>query len=189
MNRNKTVSIALVICYIILGLSILLVAIWLIVVVHWHYSPDAYQRVDVTQTLKAGYGLGDIKLYLKKPPLNEAAIYLNQLDASMLYWLTIRTFIFLGINVMIIRSIIKILQSIQDLKTFYDGNITYLKAIAKYGFLATLLSFFNISYFQSEFDFHFTIPFAPLILASLALVLAEVFKEGKLLLEDKNLII
>jgi len=189
MSKNRIIKLAMTICKIILVFHFLFGAIVLLVAIHWHFSPSSYESVEITRTLQAHYGLKGIKLHFGQAPLNESAVYLSELNHLMVYWLVLRAFFFIGLNILIIRSVIKILRSIQNLNTFYNGNIIYLKNIAKYGFFAAVFSCFNISYVKSEFDLHLSIPFVPLILVSLALVLAEVFREGKILVEDKNLII
>ncbi|MEZ4826424.1 MAG: hypothetical protein R3C61_09035 [Bacteroidia bacterium] len=58
-----------------------------------------------------------------------------------------------------------------------------------WGFAIVGLGWFNFYYQNQAFDLHFTLPVYPLIFAVSCFVMAEIFAEGKNLLEDKEFIV
>ncbi|MEL6358068.1 MAG: hypothetical protein AAFQ37_14180, partial [Bacteroidota bacterium] len=65
----------------------------------------------------------------------------------------------------------------------------HLRFIGRLGLLIVIISAFNFYAGAGEVQFHFTIPFLPLLFSVGSFVLAQIFTQGKALVEDKNLII
>lgn len=88
-----------------------------------------------------------------------------------------------------VKIMIEIFNSIIDLETFYDGNIKAFKKLVVLGLVVSVIAAFNFGFADGETMWNFTIPFRPLIYTSICLVMSEVFKEGKNLLEESRSII
>lgn len=189
MKRNKIISAAILLSRIFILLCAVLFLTFTITTIYWHFNADAFANVEVTNSFKAGFGVNDIRVYPVNTPKPADGIFLSELNYGMIYWLYLRGAFFFTLTVLILRKIILILRSINTLQTFYQDNIKHFQAIAQYAFLAFLLSCFNFSYLNGNSEISFKFAFTPLAFALGALVLAEVFKEGKQLLEDQNLII
>lgn len=189
MERNKILYFARFLTRFILILCFLFFTILVITIIYWHADPKAFSNVDVTHSFKAGFGVNNIRILFPAVQASSGTILLSDLNHAMIYWLFIRASLFLLLATFIIKRILLILKSIHNLTTFYSRNIRHFQEIASYAFLAFLLSCFNFSYLEGQFNLSIDLPFAPLSFAVSALVLAEIFKEGKQLLEDQNMII
>lgn len=73
--------------------------------------------------------------------------------------------------------------------TIINGNIQHFRKLALYGGLTFLLSSFNLSPLGGKWTFHLALAFGPLLFTVACLVLAEVFREGEALEEDKASIV
>jgi hypothetical protein len=122
-------------------------------------------------------------------------IKLTSLSTSMLLQIWLKATIYLALLAGIIRQLLKVLNNFHSLKTFYEENII---SFRKVGFMCLVIGFitsFNyVSYYNTaqnqNFDFmSFSFPFKAIAFALASFILAEVFKEGKLLLEDKESIL
>lgn len=187
---NRIISIALVVSKALIWVAIALFVAFTIMIIHWHFNPEAYAYIDVSKAFKAGFGVNvDIKLSESSKNAAINAVWMSELNHGMVYWIFIRSSFFLIISILILQKVIKVLQSIKSLKTFYKDNIIHFQQMAKLAFVAFLLSCFNIDYHDGEYGFHLKSAFGPLIFALACLVLAEIFKEGRRLLEDQKLIV
>ncbi len=187
--NNQIIRVAFLLSKGVMVLAIVLFFVFVAAVIHWHFDPTFYSRVDVSNCFRPGYGVNDIIYYPASKSLPSDAILLSNLNHMMVYWLLLRGAFFVFLTVAILRKVILILQSLQNTRTFYIGNIGHFRSIASLAFLGFIMSCFNFSYLDNGLQFSFTIAFGPLLLAVASLVLAEIFKEGSQLMEDKNLII
>lgn len=187
--KNKTISLASLLGKLVIGICCLLYVLFFIALVYWHFDRDALQLIDLNDAFQAGYGVNGIQVYQQEAQLPSNAILMSELSRGMMYWLFFRVTIFVALTILITRAALRIVYSIGSLKTFYQDNIRHLKAIALYAFIAFIFSTFNFIHFEGTSEWHFKTAFGPLILAVAARVLAEVFNEGKKLLEEQNLII
>ncbi len=170
-------------------LCLLFFLFFLVMVAYWHFDKSAFDLVNVSRAFEAGFGSNGIQFYLNENQKPSNAIILSEISPIMVYWLLLRTSLFVFLSIKMIQSALRIISSMQSLQTFYLGNIKHLRSIGLFAFFSFLLSIFNFYYSQGGFNFHFKTAFAPLILAIASYVLAEVFREGAKLVEEKNLII
>lgn len=179
----------LIIVHILMFITLMFAAVIVVGVMFWHISPEYYNQIELTRGFKAGYGIGGLKIHIEEPGTRLDKIFLSDLSTGAFYWLCFRGFFFITMNVLILLKIIGILHSIKSIKTFYDSNISNLKSIGVIAAIAAVMSTFNIGYVEGDWHVHFTVPWEILLVSFIAFVLAEVFAEGKQLLEDKNLIV
>lgn len=150
-------------------------------------NPDAFQTVLISDAFRAGFGIGHLRICTDCAGTGQW--YLSELGPGMKSWLLLRGSIFFVLTLLIIRLFLRIIQSIQSASTFYAGNIQTFRQLARYGLVIAGISMFNF-FIQGEIsDLHFSIPFTPLAFALGCWVLADIFEEGKVLMEDKHSII
>lgn len=110
---------------------------------------------------------------------------------EMIIWLIVRQSVLFALNIMILWKAMDLIKSIRFSKTFYEENIRSFMQMAKYGLIMALISAINFRYddqFHSgdSFSWVFDIPFSILLFTLACKVLAEIFKQGKLLSEENQ---
>lgn len=162
-------------------------ALFLAVMVHWHFSPNTYNRVDVSSAFQAGSANASFEL---KADVNDPSVIpLGSLSYGMAWWLLVRSFLFFVLGLSIIHRIQGITRSIASLQTFYQGNIHHFRKIARLCFIMAFFSFFNFYAAEGDLQFDLGIPFITLLAALGSLLMAGIFKEGMHLAQDKELIV
>ncbi|MBO3697752.1 DUF2975 domain-containing protein [Roseivirga sp. E12] len=184
---NKTISYAKNLCYLIYGLNIIIFVIFLGAMTYSLIQPQALDNVIITDSVKSGVGFGNVKICSACSV--EGDVLLSDINTFSKLWLLARGSAFFLILFLVVNRILRILRSVASREAFYGGNIQNFKKMATYGFIATVISTFNFFYLHGIAQWHFTLPLAPLSFAIGCLVLAEVFKEGESLVEDKESII
>lgn len=187
MNKNTIIANAMLLCRVIFYLLIAFFAGFIIVLLHSSFSPETYQNWVLTEAFKAGWGIGEFRICEACGGPND--VVLGEMPAAAKWWLGLRGTLFFVLMALIIRTFIKIINSVKSLNTFYRGNIQHFRQLARYGGLAFLLSAFNFSMLGGSWQLHLTLPFGPLLFTAACLVLAEVFREGEALAEDKASIV
>ena len=186
--KNKILNISSFLLKVSFWVIILLLGGYLAMVIHWHFSPETYSNLIVTEGFQAGFG--GIKLrYCSECNPTGSDLFFKELGSGMVYWSLIRLVLFSVPVLMIIKRFQKILQSLQARDTFYADSIQLFRTIASLGFVLTLLSSFNFLTLNGNTEFFFTVPFGPLLFSFGCLVLSEVFREGSGLVEDKKSIV
>lgn len=188
MYQNKVIGYGIWLSWVIYGLCIFFFLLLTLVTIYWHINMEAFSRVEVSEALKAGYGIKDFRIISNIDPSNNAVL-LSELNHGMIYWIYARGVFFFGITLLMVRKIISVLHSIKNLETFYSDNIEHFRVLARLGFIAFLVSCINFSYLNGELHISLSIVFGPLFFSVSCLILSEVFREGKTLLEDNNMII
>lgn len=187
MNKNKTLRFAAIFLQIgeilLLSLTILFVG----VLVYSLFQPDAFLHLAVRDAHRPGFGIAHFKV--ASGGLENGYVLLKDFSQSMKGWLLLRGISQMGLTFFIIRILRRIVTSVQSNATFYEGNIQYFKRMSFYGAGIVLISSFNLLIQAEGTHLSLTIPFAPIAFTLGCLILAEIFQEGKILLEDKNSII
>lgn len=187
MEKNRVLSIASLVLKIFLVIYILFFATFICLAIYWHFNPEAFKRIEISSGFNAVFGIPEIRmLHTEK---NADDIILSEISSPMLYWLVIRNSIFFLLGLMIIFKISKIINSVLSLNTFYNDNIHHFRKMGRLFLIMALFIFFNFYYQDKVLILRFSIPFTSLMLAMSCFVLAEIFSEGKLLSEDKKLIV
>lgn len=189
MEGNKVLRYSILLCRGLLVLIYVFMGVTVTGAIYWHFDPAFFSQVEVTEGFRPGYGLGGFHVYLSGNQPPESAILLSETSYVMMYWLLIRGVFFYVLTIVIIKKIIRILESIRSLKTFYMDNIRHFRTLARYAFLGFIVSSVNFSYFDDELSILIGTAFGPLLVAAACMVLAEIFEEGRNLMEDKNLIV
>ena len=187
MSQPTSLQLAVRFCQ---GISILILALlgaFVLLILYSLLNPDAFQTVLLTDAFRAEFGIGHLKICSDCSGAGQW--YLSELSAGMKIWLLIRGAVFFVLTYLILRMILRIIQSIRSISTFYEENIRTFKTLSRYGLLIALISMFNFFIQGDIADVNFSIPFTPLAFALGCWVLADVFEEGRILTEDRNSII
>lgn len=114
---------------------------------------------------------------------------LDQMDTASLIINYIK---FSGLLVLLFFAAVefqRVIKSVKNLCSFQNENYKAFKRIGIYAFIYFLISS-SYSYEFGQISYSgFTISLTPLIIMLFAFIMAEIFKEGNLLLEDKELTI
>ena len=185
MSKNKVLLFTSLLTKTVFFFSVLIYLLFILVISHWHFNQSFYEH----WYLKNGFQAGLDSFHINITEKDSEGISLSKLSHSMIYWLLLRTSIILFLVLTILRKLLNIIKSISSLQTFYDHNIKTFKSLSIIGFILSGIGFFNFGIVDGITNVHFTIPFGSLLFSAACLVLAEVFKEGKKLLDDSNAIV
>ncbi|PWN07377.1 DUF2975 domain-containing protein [Rhodohalobacter mucosus] len=187
MEKNRILSLSKTACRLIEWLCIVLMALLVIGFFYWLIAPDQLSGIRVSAGVETGYGLNGFDFMTADHSTD--TVSLSELSGFMVGWIVFRSLFFLGITVLIIRKIMLVLTSIDEVKTFYGSNIKHFRDLSLLGFIAFIASGINFSYIGGSMQITLGLVPGPLLFSLACLVLAEVFREGKMLLEENNMII
>lgn len=185
MKKNNLLNIALIICKFLQAVYILFFILLSFLFVHVQIDKTYYNdKVLTVEHSSISYSSSDNM----NDELNRDMTF-TQMTKISLYTTYFRFIVLLTLLYLATRSFIKIIKSVQNLKTFRNDNVRSFRRIGKYVFIYFLVSSFYYYGFNNISKSGFYISFTPLIICLMAFILAEIFKEGNLLLEDKELTI
>lgn len=184
---SKIIHVASVTSKVLLYLSYLAMALFTFGLIYWLLDPVALADIKIR-------GMGDFttasnQIAIGNGPEATGVLTIGELNRYMVFWLYFRVIFYLGIFALIIQKVQTILNSIERLETFIMDNIRSLKDMAKLGVVLFLFSSFQFFYANGEGNLSLNFAIGPLLFTIACLVLAEVFNEGRKLLEEKNLIV
>lgn len=184
MTKNNLLNLAIVLFKVFQSFYVLGFVVLTILFVHIQVEGDFYkdkiltiEKASISYTSSVKVDSENKGLTMDK--MNTASLYITYLRISCLFVL-----LFLAT-----REFEKIMKSVRNLSTFQDANFNSFRRIGRYA----LIYFFVASFYTYEFSdigySGFNISFTPLIVMLFAFIMAEIFKEGSTLLEDKELTI
>ena len=185
MKRESIIKLATGITWTVFIVSIALMIALVVLIVHWHIHPQFYNDWYLQNAFQAGLD----SLHVRISRVDSSGISIGSLSAGMMWWLILRTSLILILMWIIILHVLRVLKSVASLQSFYEGNIRSFRMMAGVGLLVSAIAFFNFHDINNAMQWNFTIPFGPLVFSSFCLVLSEIFKEGKFLLEDSKSIV
>ena len=183
MERNRILRYGQVLATVIYWMSLAIGLLLTAGLVIWLINPGTLSSISIENAYKTGFGIGTFTAD------GDSGTPLSELASGMMFWLYFRGVFFAGIVLLISRKSLAILESIKELKIFYSDNIDHFRDLARIGFIAFLFSCFNIAYIDNNISFMFTFAMGPLVFAVSCLVLSEVFREGKHLLEENDMFV
>jgi len=187
MRRISTIGLAYRLCQLSILLLILFASVFICGIGYTLVQADAFPQLVINDLFDAGYGLGGIKWCASCT--GERFMHFSDVQLTMKLWLLLRATLFFALAFLIVLALKKVLLSIRDTATFYRANYRSFSAIGNYGFMISFLSAFNFYVQGDQSHFNLSIPFLELGFSLGSWVLADIFWEGKLLLDDNQSII
>lgn len=185
MTKNNLLNTAIIICKGIQGLLILVFGILTLLFIHIQIDKEFYQDKIVTVE-KSSIS------YSNSRDIDDPAtknLTLDEMSTGSLYVTYVRFSILLLIVFLSIGEFKKIMISVQNRHTFQNNNVKSFRKIGTYCIIYFFVSSFYFYQFK-EADFTgMSVSFTPALFALFAFIMAEIFKEGNSLLEDKELTI
>jgi hypothetical protein len=121
---------------------------------------------------------------------NEATLLsLSRISITSLYVNYLQVMCMLLLIFLAVREFLAIIRSVQIVETFHQRNISAFQKIGKYFFLLFILSGITIVSAQEAHLHSYSLQLTPLILSVVALIMAEIFRQGNKLLEENQLTI
>jgi hypothetical protein len=183
MERSKILKYGDLLARTVFLMLAIVMALFTAGLIVWLINPESFSSIRIVNPAGAGFNIGTFKSG------TEEGIALSELTSGMILWLYFRGIFLAGIGLLIARKVLAILSSIEQLKTFYSGNIEHFRDLARIGFIAFLFSCVNVGYIEGVINLNFTLAVGPLMFSVASLVLSEVFREGKHLLEENEMIV
>lgn len=189
MSRNTLLSTANFFCQFfksLMGISIILITV---IFIHFQIDRDFYNEWEFEQKKNPSMILIETESYVYPRTGNDVNLHFSNLNTGSLYF---NYFKFSAIFILLYLSINefrKVLISVEKLESFHQTNVSAFKNIGSYCFIIFGISIFSYwgfdDYAKSSISIHLYI----LLIALIAFILAEVFKEGNNLLEENQLTI
>lgn len=155
---------------------------------YWTLSPETFANWTLCDKSESNGTF--FNMYICFDGLEGEARSINELSSFYKFWMFFHLILTLSIYYLIIREVKAVLNSMKSLNTFYEGNIRHFKVLARLAFIGWMVSIFS---FYESTNGHPTLSLdfsiGMLILAMAFSLLSQVFQEGKILLDDKTMIV
>lgn len=184
MTKNNLLNIAIVICKVLQGFYILGFLILTLVFIHVQVDGGFYHD-KIISIEKENLTYND-SVTLTSENRGQT---LDQMSTTTLYLTYMKYCCVLALLFLAIKEFQKIIKSVQNLTTFQNENFKSFRRIGQYGFVYFLVTSFYSYDFNHVRSSGFIISLTPLIVMLFAFIMAEIFKEGSLLREEKELTI
>jgi hypothetical protein len=187
MNKNSLLNIANFFCNffkLLIGILIITITIGFI---HFQFDSNYYNEWSMEKPENDSVIRFEKESFVAHKPTDSQNLRLTDWKTSSLYFnyfkfISILIFIYLSIN-----QFKKVLKSVSKLETFQRTNVRAFRKIGYYCLLIAGLSFFSYLEFNYYSKNSISIPLNILLIALLAFILAEIFKEGNNLMEENQL--
>lgn len=194
MKKNIILDYAILMCTLLQGLYIAFFIGFFAVFIDLQISPshyDSFYIKNISDSKAVTIFKENLLDILSSTQINQTgqtnAYPLSSIKPVSLYYTFAQVLLTLIFTYLSISEFKKIIESLKNLKTFQQRNVTSFRRIGKYLLLSFLFSCFV--YFQFDkggfSQFHFTL--FDIILIFATYILAEIFKEGNKLYHDNQL--
>ena len=189
MNKNSLLNIANFFCQLFkfsIAISIIIITI---IFIHFQLDRSSYSEWKFEEPKNDSIIHIETESYVSQKPQNEQIHYLSGWKIGSLYFnylkiTAILVFLYLSIN-----QFRTVLKSVRKYETFHQTNVRAFKKIGSYCFLIFGLSIFSYWGFEDYSKSSISISLYILLIALIAFILAEIFKEGNNLQEENQLTI
>jgi len=195
MTKNRLLNISITICKLAKLIYIFSFILITFVFIHFQIDRDYYHTFDSrinTQTTETPSPFSLNRKTLNKwggnNSKNNNEVYtVENISTSSIYKTYLKYTLILILLFLCAKEFQNIIQSVKNFNTFRKNNVLSFRRLGKYLIIVYVLSSYSIIHFKdasiSEFNFTFT----PLIFILCSYILAEIFKEGNVLMEENNL--
>ncbi|QCR23363.1 DUF2975 domain-containing protein [Pontibacter sp. SGAir0037] len=190
MKKNVILNIASIICLFFCAVAIISLFVTTLALIHWHFNPNFYADFLLVNdgphpTNFLGYERKETWTTAETLEIKQFA--LNNISHIPLYLIYLQSTAIHLIVFFIMKEFLTIIKSVRLVQSFRTNNITSFRKIGKYLFLYFLLtSYYIVIATQGEF-YGFYLHLTPLVLMLIAFIMAEIFKEGNIILEENQL--
>ncbi|MBC5775342.1 DUF2975 domain-containing protein [Pontibacter sp. KCTC 32443] len=194
MEKNRLLTLALVISNIAKVFFVLLIAAMSGVLVHWHISPETYKNVLLTIDSS-----NEVRYIFKNNDtitgpedsisIADTGAALSQISNISFYFHFLQTVGHFIILILIVNQVTRIIRSVKALETFRGDNSQAFRKIGIYCVALALLGCIKWFEVSNHTRMSFSVGAIPLAFALGAFILAEIFKEGNKLYEAEQLTI
>lgn len=120
---------------------------------------------------------------------NNSRLTLDMMSTKFLYISFFRMACPLLLLFLSIREFERVIRSVRNLSTFRNANVKSFRRIGMYALIYFFIDGFTFYGYGGLISTSFSPTLTPLMMALFAFIMAEIFKEGSLLIEDKELTI
>jgi len=192
MTKNKLLNAAIYICKFIKLIYILSFIAFTCIFIHFQIDRDYYIenniQLSLTSTQSSEINFKHSDKWgdgIKKD--NKEVYALDKMTTKSIYMIYLKLICVIVIMFLITKEFQNIIQSVKYSDTFKKGNIKSFSRIGKYTLLYFFLTSYSVIEFQEGKNTETHISFVPLFIALIAFIMAEIFKEGNVLMEESEL--
>lgn len=189
MTKNRLLNIAITLCKFSRLIYIVLFIVLTTGFIHFQINPDAYKGGKINYNSSGIHFSKSTKWKIKGAGDDKDVYTLNKIKKTSLYFMYFQLTAVLVFLFLSVKEFQKVVQSVKSIQTFQINNAISFKRIGKYILAIFLLTCYHSIRFQqggvSGFEFSFTL----ILLALLAFIMAEIFKEGSSLKAENDLTI
>jgi len=167
-------------------ISIFMVA-FTVTLIYSLMNTDAFSGLTIEDGFSPGLDIGNFRICSACD--SDQYLAVSALSPAMKFWLLVRGIILFSLVLKSLQIVLRIVRSIQSRSSFYEKNITGFLILSKLGLVIAFFSSFNFFIQGDVSDVQFAIPLGPIGYVLACKLLAEIFREGKMLSEDSNSII
>jgi len=200
MKKNSLLNIALFLCNIAQIVCIINFVVLTGATIYTKTIPDHSSLTNVTKLPpysqkkqhNSSWGMYSIskKFHTKSQgnmPTDAEAYHPNKSTYFSLFLNILQQSVLIGLIYLSISSFKKIINSVKNISTFQQKNISSLRTIGKYTILYVIISSYTYFGYEQANQYFFHPNTSPLVIALFAYILAEVFKEGNRMAEENKL--
>jgi hypothetical protein len=190
MTKNRFLNIVIIACKCIRLIYILLFVMMTTIFIHFQIDKNPYKNIQLNFSPSSSFHISKIgKWKVIDAGEDKQVFVLDKIKRGSLYVNYLKYTIILVLLFFSFREFQKIILSVKHLQIFSKDNVILFRRIGKYVFTVFLLTSYTIIRFQEGGISRLYISFTPLVLFSLAFIMAEIFKEGTLLKQENELTI
>jgi hypothetical protein len=187
MNRNSLLNIANFFCQFfkfLIGITMIIITL---VFIHFQFDRGFYNEWKVDKPEMDSIVFIESETLIGKKTGNGQELKFTDWKIASLYFNYLKLTGILVLIYLAIYQFQKVLHSVKKLETFHQTNVDAFKNIGYYCLLITALSVFSYWDFESYSTISFSVSLEILLIALIAFILAEIFKEGNNLMEENKL--
>ena len=191
MTKNTLLNIAITIARILKGLLIVGAILLTVLLVYTQIDSEVFanREIKISQSSSSfGYSRSDSSTF-NDANKDSSPFTIGKLKTVSTFVFYFKGLLVLALYYMSINAFEKIMLSVKTLKTFNVNNAKLFRRIGQYIIAISILTSYSVMRFESGIQSKLAIEFTPLIVALLAFILAEIFKEGNDLKQENDLTI
>lgn len=187
MNKNSLLSVANFFCnFFKLLIGILIIAIT-IAFIHFQFDRDFYNEWSMEKPENGSVIRFEREAFLGQNGKELEKLKVTDWKTVSLYFTYLKFTATLILFFLAIHQFSKVLKSVRRLKTFKAINVGAFRKIGYYCLGIAALSFFNYWGFENYTKSSISVSLDVILIALIAFILAEIFKEGNILMEENQL--